>query len=220
VRQSIPYIISAVLHIAVVALLLLPKDAPENEVVELPKQLTIDLDMLSPVPTTALVPKQTPQLVQKPKPIPKAVKPKKKKPKPPVKPIAVETKPVIKAVEPVKQPTVVENVAKTVVKEQPKAKPVATGKPYIVYNPSFQKQRPIKYPKSARRKKLEGTVTIRADIDSKGYVKKAWVQKTSGHKVLDNSALKSVKRWIFTPAQRDGVAKASTVQFPVVFELK
>lgn len=61
---------------------------------------------------------------------------------------------------------------------------------------------------------------IRADIDSNGRVKKAWTHESSGHEVLDKAAIRSVKGWVFTPAQKDGSSVASTVQFPIVFQLR
>jgi len=58
VRQTIAYIISAVLHIVLVVALLPSSASKEEAVIDLPEQLTIDLQAL-PLPKTEL--KQEPK---------------------------------------------------------------------------------------------------------------------------------------------------------------
>ena len=174
------------------------------------------------------LPKTEPELIQKQKKEPKPVVEKIVKPVPikktPKKPIPLKQ---IQAATPApseenKVSSPITNVvaASKQTKVETKRQVKDKNKSSIIYNPTYQKQRPIKYPKSAKRRKLEGTVMIRAAIDSNGRVKQAWVHESSGHPALDRSALKSVRRWIFTPAQQGDLSIASTVQFPVVFELR
>ena len=111
--------------------------------------------------------------------------------------------------------------AKVTAKPAPVKKVVkAPAAPRVITNPAYQRREAIKYPRKARRKKLQGTVMMRANIDTAGRVQKAWVLKSSGYKSLDKAAMKSVPRWVFKPAKRDGRAVTATVQFPVVFRLK
>jgi hypothetical protein len=44
--------------------------------------------------------------------------------------------------------------------------------------------------------------------------------KSSGHRVLDNSALDAVRKWKFHPATIGGVKVSSTVKVPVRFRLE
>lgn len=50
------------------------------------------------------------------------------------------------------------------------------------------------YPMIARRMRLQGKVYIEVVIDAAGKIKSARVKRSSGHKVLDKEALKTVKR--------------------------
>jgi protein TonB len=46
------------------------------------------------------------------------------------------------------------------------------------------------------------------------------VKKSSGHEILDRSALSAVKQWKFFPAKRGEIAIASWVNIPVKFQLQ
>ena len=61
---------------------------------------------------------------------------------------------------------------------------------------------------------------MRASIDINGRVKKVWILKSSGHVSLDKAAMRSVPHWVFQPANKNGKAVPSTVQFPVAFRLQ
>jgi protein TonB len=45
------------------------------------------------------------------------------------------------------------------------------------------------------------------------------IEKSSGYEMLDNSALRAVKEWIFIPGRRNGVAIPSWVTVPIRFQL-
>ena len=76
------------------------------------------------------------------------------------------------------------------------------------------------YPRSARRAGWEGVVRISALVDALGMVVSADVSVSSGHDVLDQAALESVRRTFFTPARQNGTAIACRVIIPVRFQLK
>jgi protein TonB len=63
---------------------------------------------------------------------------------------------------------------------------------------------PPAYPSLARRLKLEGEVRLSVQVDSDGRVLKASVALSSGHDLLDSTAIESVKKWRFEPATLDG----------------
>lgn len=75
------------------------------------------------------------------------------------------------------------------------------------------------YPRLARQNRWEGTVRLRATITAAGEVESVTLERSSGHAVLDRSALDGVQRWRFIPATRAGVPVACEVSIPVAFRL-
>ncbi len=75
------------------------------------------------------------------------------------------------------------------------------------------------YPLVARRRGIEGVVLLRVTVGAQGNVLEIKVERSSGHDSLDDSARKSVKKWRFVPARRNGVAVQASVTVPVRFRL-
>jgi periplasmic protein TonB len=86
--------------------------------------------------------------------------------------------------------------------------------------PNYLKNPAPRYPEQARRNGQEGVVMLLARVDEKGIASDVMVKSSSGHPLLDESALKAVKRWKFNPARVGSVAIDSRVEIPVRFELK
>ena len=61
------------------------------------------------------------------------------------------------------------------------------------------------YPKSALKKKWEGRVEIMYYVNPAGFVEKIQLSKSSGHSVLDNSALRALARYRYHPGQEGWV---------------
>jgi protein TonB len=76
------------------------------------------------------------------------------------------------------------------------------------------------YPPLAFRLKLEGKVTLMAEVGSDGRAGQVKILESSGHELLDQSALSTVKQWKFTPARKDGVIITQAVRIPITFSLK
>jgi TonB family protein len=76
------------------------------------------------------------------------------------------------------------------------------------------------YPEIARRRGYEGTVRLAVEVLASGKVGGVWIKMSSGYEILDQSALKAVKEWRFTPARFAGVAITSTVIVPIMFQLR
>lgn len=76
------------------------------------------------------------------------------------------------------------------------------------------------YPLAARRNGMEGKVVLRAHVLENGHCAEVKLLTSSGHGLLDNSALATVKQWRFVPAARSGVAVASWVEVPITFRLR
>ncbi|MBF0188252.1 MAG: energy transducer TonB [Magnetococcales bacterium] len=75
------------------------------------------------------------------------------------------------------------------------------------------------YPRFARRRGLQGLVLLRVEVDDAGHPLQVSIKRSSGHKVLDRSAVKAVKLWRFIPATRGGVAVRASVDVPIRFSL-
>lgn len=61
---------------------------------------------------------------------------------------------------------------------------------------------------------------LRVEILENGSVAQVRLARSSGHELLDQSALQAVKQWRFVPAQRGGEAVAAAVEVPISFRLQ
>jgi periplasmic protein TonB len=75
------------------------------------------------------------------------------------------------------------------------------------------------YPMEARQRHWQGTVLLRVYVGADGRALQVNLQRSSGHDVLDESALEAVREWRFVPAKRGDIAEVSWVTVPIVFEL-
>ena len=76
-----------------------------------------------------------------------------------------------------------------------------------------------RYPDSARRRGVEGTVIIKAYVTEQGRVEQVQVEQSAGHADLDVAAVEAVGRWRFQPARQGRQAIAMWVSIPVRFVL-
>ncbi len=82
----------------------------------------------------------------------------------------------------------------------------------------FENPRPD-YPKEAREKGYQGEVLLRVEVLPNGRVGELELKKSSGYKLLDQSALDTVKRWRFIPATKAGTPIPFWVNIPIKFQL-
>lgn len=86
--------------------------------------------------------------------------------------------------------------------------------------PSVAHRTAPSYPDSARRNGVQGTTRIAATITSTGTVSSPRIIASSGHNLLDSSALSAVKEWRFNPAKNGlGQPIAFQMTIPVTFRL-
>ncbi len=78
---------------------------------------------------------------------------------------------------------------------------------------------PPSYPLIARRHGWVGTVLLKVQIDPAGRVDGIEVTQSSGHQLLDQSALNAVSEWLFRPATVNDRGVASEVLVPIQFRL-
>jgi protein TonB len=76
------------------------------------------------------------------------------------------------------------------------------------------------YPPLAFKARIEGKVILIAEVLPDGRAGQVRVLTSSGHELLDQSALSTVKQWKFTPARKDGVIVTQAVRIPITFSLK
>ena len=76
------------------------------------------------------------------------------------------------------------------------------------------------YPQEARKKGYEGEVLLRVEVLSNGRVGVIEVRRSSGHEVLDRSAITAMKQWRFVPAKKGETQVPVWVNIPVAFQLR
>lgn len=109
--------------------------------------------------------------------------------------------------------------------EQTKPQPAEVNQgvsqePVLVNRPSFLSKptRPV-YPRLAQKRKLEGVAMYEVWLDENGDQVRQILISSSGATILDNSALKAIKKWKFSPHIVNGQKMAHRVRLPVRFKL-
>jgi periplasmic protein TonB len=101
--------------------------------------------------------------------------------------------------------------------------PTPAPKPEAVTAPfgraGYLNNPPPEYPAAASRQGWEGTVVLRVRVLSNGKADIVEVQKSSGHKVLDEEAITTVRSWSFVPAKRGELAIDGWASVPIEFKL-
>lgn len=75
------------------------------------------------------------------------------------------------------------------------------------------------YPADARQRGETGLVIVRVEVDERGWVASAQVERSSGHAALDEAALRAVKAWRCTPPTRHGLPAKGVAMQPFNFSL-
>ncbi|HXV19322.1 MAG TPA: energy transducer TonB [Candidatus Omnitrophota bacterium] len=85
--------------------------------------------------------------------------------------------------------------------------------------PNYLKNPPPRYPEAARRAGQEGLVILWAEVTVEGRADSVTVRQSSGYPILDEAALRAVKKWKFYPAKIGTLPVASRVEVPIRFQL-
>ena len=102
----------------------------------------------------------------------------------------------------------------------PKKGDSAAKRPITLARPRYDRNPKPPYPRIARRRGYEGVVVLKVEILPSGWVGDLRVKRSSGHHILDKSALKTVKKWRFIPAKRGEDPIRIWGEIPIKFELK
>ncbi|AUX87512.1 energy transducer TonB [Acinetobacter sp. ACNIH2] len=162
-----------------------------------------------------------PPVSAKPQPVQKQVVEKSVQ-KPVVQKSIEQPRPTAKSVaQPAQQVGPTENVTPTQKVAEPVSKPtqenlpVTAAKGYAGYlsNPAPE------YPEVALDRGWEGVVLLRVKVSPTGSPLEINLKNSSGKKVLDDAAVKTVKRWKFSPALRGNTPVEGWVDVPIHFKL-
>lgn len=210
----------------------------EEEITEA-KPLTMEVSMIAipaPKKPVAEPPKPAPPPpppAEKKPPVPKKTptppKPVVQKTKPPApKPVPVSEEPAefapFKPSEPVAAPapasppsTATSSSAASSSSQSSNSAPTFTEANYranYAHNPKPE------YPAVARSRGWQGKVLLRVKVSADGLSDDVSVEQSSGHDMLDESAVEAVKKWRFIPAKRGDTPVASSVIVPIDFKLR
>ncbi|MGE4290732.1 MAG: energy transducer TonB [Desulfovibrio sp.] len=86
--------------------------------------------------------------------------------------------------------------------------------------PSIRHSPAPEYPRSARRRRIQGTVLLRFLVERDGSVAQIQVLEADPPGVFEESALKAVQQWRFSPGVRHGETVRTWVRLPVRFRME
>lgn len=105
----------------------------------------------------------------------------------------------------------------------PVAAPPAPPPPEPVTEPrgfaGYRNNPPPEYPALAQDRGLQGQVILKVQVLASGRAAAVSVDKSSGHKILDDAAIKVVQGWTFDPAKRGQTPIDGWVKVPLNFKL-
>jgi protein TonB len=194
---------------------------------------SFDQDIVKPVQppkvhiTLTQPPKPKPVVIPPPSPPPpKVVQPKLQPKAPP--------KPAVQKVVPLKPQPVQKVVQETVLEPQPviSSAPVTSNAPLAppahvidekvtapIAGADYLNNPAPEYPEIAQDRGWEGKVLLNVHVLPDGRPDAVGVAKSSGQKVLDDAAVKTVYKWSFVPAKRGETPIAGNVTVPINFNL-
>ena len=79
---------------------------------------------------------------------------------------------------------------------------------------------PIHYPRWAVREGWQGTFVIAVEVLKSGKVGRWRVMRSTGYKLLDETAANAIRHWYFYPGTERGQPVVMCIQIPVRFELQ
>ena len=84
---------------------------------------------------------------------------------------------------------------------------------------SYLNNPPPSYPEKARLRRQQGTVLLDVRVKTDGKPRNIAIEKSSGHHLLDEKALATVRRWEFVPARIGSKAIEENVEVPIKFQI-
>lgn len=188
---------------------------PEQAKPSRPEPIVTNISMLTlPATKPEVAP---PKTASKPPPKKKQPKPKLKKISPQMPPSSFSPDDQVFDLQPLENNTVPDFSNPLPVKDTQ-----AVAQPYTeaYFNAEYDKNPKPDYPSIARSRGWQGKVVLRVQISEAGKVEAVAVEQSSGHELLDESALTAVRDWLFVPAIQANRPIASSVLVPIIFSLR
>ena len=196
-------------------------DRPQKDAFITPPAPPITIQITRPPPPPPPpVPKIEPPkaLPQTPKPVVRHVA------RPTPAPRPTQTPPVIQAPAPSPVPSPVAATPAPPVSTAPTAPPTpaaapvehvteAHGRAGYLHNPA------PRYPDAAQERNWQGRVLLKVHVLADGHADSVTVAQSSGHQILDDSAVKTVTTWLFMPAKRGDTPIDGWANVPIDFKL-
>ncbi len=98
--------------------------------------------------------------------------------------------------------------------------PSITEKEMLLTQPRYAENPKPLYPREAKKKGYEGEVLLRVEVLPDGGVGEIEVRRSSGHPILDRSAISAVRQWKFIPAKKGETPVTVWVNIPIAFQLR
>jgi TonB family protein len=78
---------------------------------------------------------------------------------------------------------------------------------------------PPSYPKSAIEQRQVGVVSLRVDVDAKGYPTDVQVLSATNPGVFEAVSIAAARSWTYRPALKNGKPVAGAVRIPITFAM-
>jgi protein TonB len=101
----------------------------------------------------------------------------------------------------------------------PPAENQTPAQPKVISEVAYLQPPSPRYPSESRRSREQGLVSLRVLIDEKGHPREVRIERSSGHRRLDEAAREAVSRAVFRPYVEGGVALPAIVIIPIEFAL-
>jgi protein TonB len=201
--RSLAIASAVTLHLALAAILAMPIAAPDAEA---PEPTVVRVEALPPPPPPPIAPPPPERVVRAVAPLRPAPVPRPAPPRPVPEALALPT---------TDAPTPLDTFA-------PDAPVEADGPDTGPAEESLllRSGTPPRYPPSALSRRLEGEVELLILVGIDGRPETVTITRSSGHGVLDRAAREHVlRRWVFEPSLRHGIAVPAYARVPVRFTL-
>lgn len=201
--RSVAIAAAMTLHLSLAAMLAMPIAAPDAE---MPEPTAVRIDVLPPPPPPPIAPPPPVRVIRTVAPTRPVAAPT------PVVPLPVPEAVIAPTTD---TPSLLDTVA-------PDPSGETTGIDTGPAEESLQLRSgtPPRYPPSALSRRLEGEVELLILVGVDGRPESVTITRSSGHGILDRAAREHVlRRWVFEPSLRNGIAVPAYARVPVRFTL-